>query len=303
MTAHRRRLRVNQRADGQVFLSASRRPLYDSAWSHISSAAQQRMPHHWEDLRLEKLSSVMAAVRLRIDHSRGYERTTLLLALLILQAPQASRAQDLMKRRGVSFNDREERLHELIEFNDTFVSLVLSFDPLPIPRDIKDNIYYEIHRVCTITRTHPFSYLDYNAISRGLEREIALYFAAEVADLDVRVASRIADGLGVDMQVSDRESGLQVNIDCKTESSFRFKLDSLVRYGRIKQVDRLRADEDGVVKFSIGRGKEAIPVVLLRITESLTGGVEEFRFRDEHAVGVQLRNLVAEYGTKRKLIL
>ena len=297
----RRKLRVDQRTDNQVFLSASRRQLYDKAWEYISIAAKQRMPEHWQELRLEKLSSVLAALRHQIDKAKEGELTALLLALLIVQSPQAARAQELMKKRGIRFNDREDRLHELISFNDTFVDLILSFEE--IPKDIKDNIYYEIHRVCGITRTHSFSYKDYGAISKGLEREIALYKAAQSAGFEARMTSRIADGLGVDMQISDKESGVQVNVDCKTESSFRFKLQALSRQGRVDNEEFLKADENGYVYFTVGRGKEAIPVVLLRLDDELTGGVEEFRFRNEDSVGAIIQVLIEKFGTRRKLIL
>lgn len=301
VSAPRRVLRVTQRNDDQVFLSASRRPLYDEAWSHISIAARQRMPEHWQELRIEKLSSVLAALRHQIDKAEGEELTSLLLALLIVQSPQAAKAQQLMQKRGIKFSKREDRLHELISFNDTFVDLILSFKE--IPRDIKDNIFYEIHRICGITRTHSFSYKDYGAISKGLEREIALYRAVEHAGFEVRMTSRIADGLGVDMQISEKGSGLQVNVDCKTESSYRFRLQALARQGRVRQSAFLKADEEGYVFFSVGRGKEAIPVVLMRLDEKLTGGVEEFRFRNEDSVGAIIQVLIEKYGTRRKLIL
>lgn len=301
LSTPRRTLRVGRRTDDQVFLSASRRPLYDAAWSHISAAARQRMPEHWQELRIERLSSVLAAIRHQIDKAEGEELTELLLALLIAQSPQAAKAQELMKRRGIKFSNREDRLHELISFNDTFVDLILSFKE--IPADIKDNIYYEIHRVCGITRTHPFSYKDYGAISKGLEREIALYQAAEQAGFEVRMTSRIADGLGVDMQISDKETGLQVNVDCKTESSYRFRLQALVRQGRVRQDDFIRADKEGFVHFTVGRGKEAIPVVLLRLDDQTVGGVEDFRFKNEDSVGAIVQVLIEKYGTRRKLIL
>lgn len=134
----------------------------------------------------------------------------------------------------------------------------------------------------------------YGAIVHGLSREIAVFKAAQNAGLDAVMTSRVADAFGVDMQILDHNTGRYLNVDCKTSSSFHFRLKHLVREGRMAPRDVIDAETKGwweIVNRGDGR---RLKVVLLRVSQDELGDIRAFRFINEQAVVARLRQILVQ---------
>lgn len=216
------------------------------------------------------------------------------LALLIMQAPRAAHAQAIMDEYPHGYHDREKRLFELIDFNDTLVScvLLLSEDTLPtFPMLLKE----ELDLFCKKMYSREFDSEQFGAIIHGLSREIAVFKAAENAGLHTLMASRTADAFGIDMQIADSSTGRYINIDCKTSSSFHFRLKTLVKQHRMKQADTIDAETKGWWEI-INRDDRGhkVKIILLRVSQDELGEIRDFRFVNEQAMAEKLKLILAQ---------
>lgn len=220
-----------------------------------------------------------------------------LLALALLLTPQASRAQAMMDAHKNNFHDRKSRLFELIDFNDAFVAAVLSLDKS------EEAGFAEHFRAAQKTyakkhKTPLFTEGQWSAIVHGLSRETAVYFAAQNAGFDVIMTTRTDDAFGVDMQIRERGNGAYINVDCKTHSSFFFRLKELVRQKRLTQDEAIKAQETGYCLIENCRDYSCARVVLLRIDHTMLGDIVDFRFADEVKTAQLLHEVVAKFGTR-----
>jgi len=95
-----------------------------------------------------------------------------------------------------------------------------------------------------------------------------------------------------DMTVMDPHTGDQVNLDIKSPSSYRYRLQDLVREGRLSEKDALRADVKGYAHETNGRGDEAVDVVLMRIDANEVGEIVDFRFHEPDKLESQLEEVL-----------
>ncbi len=197
------------------------------------------------------------------------------LASLVVQTPRAVLAQKQMDSKGGGYRNRQARLFELIDFNDTFVSTVLSLPEEYLPGFV-EHAKRLMDRFCEQTGYKSFSSEQWEAISHGLSREIAVYRTAIAQGFHARMTSRRDDAMGIDMVVTDPETGINLNLDVKTRSSFHFRLLDLQREGRITEETRLRAELQGYALVINGRGAERVHTTLLRIDHETYGAIEEF---------------------------
>lgn len=218
------------------------------------------------------------------------------VALALLLTPQASRAQAMMDSHRHNFHNRHERLLELIDFNDAFVSAVLEcVDELD---DFSNQFRTVQKRLAHRYRTPLFTDGQWDAIEHGLSREVAVFMAARDAGFDALMTSRTDDAFGIDMQIRSPRTGTYINIDCKTHSSFFFRLKELVREKRLSRNQAVRAQELGYCALENCRDDICARIVLLRIDHTLLGDISHFRFVDETKIITLLDTIVDAYGTK-----
>jgi hypothetical protein len=232
--------------------------------------------------------------RLRKKFTRSNNAHDGLVALLV-QVPRAVLAQIQMDQHPHGYRNKQERLYELIDFNDTLVATVMLLD------DAKRMRFCEAtkqcaDRICKRVGAPCFTDEQWTAIIRGLTREIALYYAAINNGFHAHMTDRSHDAMGIDMQVLDPEDGRYVNIDVKTPSSFRHRLDELVHEGRITERERLAADERSYIRVMNGHGDSRAETVLLCILPDIFGDLAYFRFVDDTPARDMLNRVIRECG-------
>lgn len=202
------------------------------------------------------------------------------LAQLIARTPRAARAQDEMDRHHGGYRNRKARLYELIDFNDAFVHAVHELPSEDLPY-FQKNIQKSMKRIVRLFKAPMFSDKQFDAIAHGLSREIAVYRAASAAGYDVRITDRVEDAKGVDMVISAPSTGVSMPIDCKTKSSFHFRLLDLKRDGYLTEEQRLRAELAGFHIVRAGRHNRAFQTTtLLRISTQDLGPIRYYDFVD-----------------------
>ncbi len=217
------------------------------------------------------------------------------IALLIMQAPRAAHAQAIMDEYPHGYHEREKRLFELIDFNDTLVSAVLLLPDAELMTFV-EYLKPELDRFCKKMYSRGFDDEQFEAITHGLSREIAVFKAAQNAGLNAIMTSRVADAFGIDMQIADAASGRYINIDCKTSSSFHFRLKNLVRQHRIKPRDIIDAETKGwweIVNRDRTSGRST-KIILFRVSQDELGEIAEFRFVNEQAAVERLRLILEQ---------
>lgn len=231
-----------------------------------------------------------------IDERRSEAQTTLdWLILLIMQAPRAAIAQESMDKHPHGYKQREKRLFELIDFNDTFVATVLLLPEEDLAGFV-EKLKVEIDYFCRQLRTKSFSDKQYEAITHGLSREIAVYAAAKKHGFEVMMTSRVADAFGIDIQIRDSETGKYINVDSKTGSSFYFRIRDLVQQGRMAPHDMVDAETKGyweIVNRDEGR---QVRLILLRVDQDELGPIIAFRFQDETVLVERLERIITLRG-------
>ena len=216
--------------------------------------------------------------------------------LLVLRAPIAARAQHHMDKRPHSAPGEQARIFELIDFNDTFISTVLALSPAE-RQTFLDVMKTEIAWFCKQVGAHMFSEEQFEAITKGLTREIAVYLGAVNQGFAASMTTRAQDAMGVDLVITDPISNRSLNIDCKTPSSYRYRLQDLVREGRMDEAEAERADLEGYAHEVNGHGGDAVSVILLRIDPNEVGDIENFEFTRPELLGERLRTIFAKNFT------
>jgi len=237
------------------------------------------------------LDDSIAAYRTTIDEKNAIEW----LALLIMQAPRAAHAQAMMDEYPHGYHDRQQRLFELIDFNDTLVATVLLL-PDTMLGTFSARLKPELDSFCERMYSKKFSEEQFEAITHGLSREIAVFKAAENAGLGALMGSRTADAFGIDMQICDISTGRYINIDCKTSSSFHFRLKDLIHEGRMAPHDMIDAETKGWWEIvNRGNGKRA-KIILLRVSQDELGEIKAYRFISEQAIVDKIRQILKQRG-------
>ncbi len=217
------------------------------------------------------------------------------LALVLLQTPRAARAQMQMDAHKHNYHDRHERLFELIDYNDSFVNAVLAL-PKNELAGFTERLRKASQEVCRRLQAPNFSDEQFDGITRGLAREIAVYRAALELGYKARMTSRSEDAFGIDMVLEDEE-GRVLNIDVKTPSAFRHRLGELEREGRLSEQEFLRADQvDYFTRLHKHQGSHAekVLVTLLCVRPERLGEIVNFEFADPAALGALLGIIAAE---------
>lgn len=217
------------------------------------------------------------------------------LEALVLQAPQAALAQVQMDKHKHSYHNREARVLELIDFNDAYVQAVLSL-PSTHFRDFNEDLKRLIDWFCKRVGAWSFSNEQFEAITHGLSREIAVYHAVRAAGFDAEMTSRADDAFGIDMYITDRVTGRRISVDTKTSSAFHFRLIELLREGRLNDADLDLAERKGYVAVFNGHGGEKMRIVLWRIDHGTLGVIVDFSFEHADKLIAELGEIMKEYG-------
>lgn len=251
-----------------------------------------------EGMRLKSIKSVEGSTRfaeivksLPSSDDRDIEADRL-QAQLLAQTPRAVLAQQQMDAHKHGYHHREKRLYELIDFNDTFVNLVLATHYHYLP-GFAERLKHEMTRYCRRLKTPMFSDEQYDAIVRGLGREIAVYRSASYKGFDVRMTSRTDDAFGIDMIITQPSTQKVLNIDCKTPSAFRHRLEDLAHHGRIRDEDIALADEQGFITVMHRRDNDTVPVTLLCILPDRLGEIHNFTFDEPERLEEMLNSIFA----------
>ncbi len=220
--------------------------------------------------------------------------------LLLAQTPRAVVAQWQMDAHKHGYRDREKRLYELIDFNDTFVSLILVTQQHDLPGFV-ERLKVDMDAFCKRLSTPAFTVEQFDAISRGLGREIAVYRAAKQLGFGVYMTSRTEDAFGIDMVITHHETRRELNIDCKTPSAFRRRLEELVDHEKIKEADLLKADSNNFITLNQQRGQDTIPVTLMCILPDTLGEIHDFMFDEPHKLEELLNKIfITQAHSERK---
>jgi hypothetical protein len=219
-----------------------------------------------------------------IDHMRHVgppaeptQRTEYFHKLLLAQTPRAVLAQIQMDEHKHGYHDREKRLFELIDFNDTFVALILSLKHNQLP-GYADQLKADMTQFCQHLGTPMFSDGQFDAIVRGLSREIAVYRAALHEGFRAEMTNRVDDAFGIDMVITQPGSGKKLYIDCKTPPAFRHRLEELLKEGKITETDLLKADENDFITTEHRHQERRVMVTLLCLRPDTVGEVTDFIF-------------------------
>lgn len=218
------------------------------------------------------------------------------LAAMLAQAPRASVAQIQMDKNPNGYRDKQSRLYELIDFNDTFVATVLA-SPSHVCTDFALRAKHLSDEICSRFGVNNFTDKQWDAIVRGLSREIAVYRAARDSGFDAYMTNRVQDALGIDMQVRDPQSRRYINIDCKTPSSFRRRLEELVHEGRLTDRELVIADQQNYVVEHNGHGQgHKIEIIVLSLLPDTFGRIACFEFVDTGPIRDKLSLLIRDHG-------
>lgn len=272
--------------------------LYGKALGEVDDVLYDVYGHGWEHVRVERLGSAIDEMKRRAHRSDDtVEKQARLIGLLLLQTPRAVRAQNAMDARHGGYRHRHKRLFELIDFNDAFVDTVLALHRVQ-REEFATRIFQLMRDFCHRTRTQMFTSEQFDAISHGLSREIAVYLGARAEEYDVHMTSRVADGLGVDMQIREPESGRYINIDCKTTNAYLHRIEDLRREGRLREDEVAAALTRGYAKVINGHREDRVEVVLFCIVSDLYGGVHAFEFADTVPLAIKLHEAIELYGQR-----
>ena len=216
------------------------------------------------------------------------------VTVLVLQTPRAVIAQRKMDK-SPHGEGAHAHLYELIDFNDSFVSSVLSLPDEYLP-DFQSEARRLMDSLCNRLHMPSFTDEQYEAITHGLSREIAVYRGAIREGLQAEMTSRAQDAKGVDIIVTDPETGRSINVDVKTPSAYYYRLKDLRQEGRISTEAAEQAEFNGFCEVRNGHNAEGVDVVLLRIDPEEVGEIENFSFTDTQKLGSMLRHILREHG-------
>ncbi|MFZ1258329.1 MAG: hypothetical protein WAQ25_02560 [Candidatus Saccharimonas sp.] len=269
----------------QVSYVCNATDFFDCAEEQVVALLQRRPEVHDLDRDIDRLRKKFEQSGLAHDG----------MVALLAQAPRAVLAQIQMDQHPHGYRDKHERLYELIDFNDTFVSVVLLLSDHERLR-FAEATKQACDRICKRVGAPCYTNEQWTAIVRGLTREIAVYWAAKNRGLNVLLTSRIQDAMGIDLQVQDPETKRYINIDVKTPSSFRHRLEQLVKEGRLSERELLQADERSYCIETNGHKGDRVEVLLLCILPDLFGELAYFRFVNEEPMQERLLLLIRDHG-------
>ena len=213
----------------------------------------------WRRVDVRSLDALIDELRRHSDDQPEHR-----LALLILQGPRAALAQRQMDKHPHGYHNKAQRVFELIDFNDAFVETVLLLPPDQLGVFV-ESLKLAIDGLCKLLRSPSFSSKQWEAITHGLSREVAVYLGAIAEGFQARMTSRQDDAMGVDMVVTDPQLRRSINLDVKTRSSFHFRLLDLVQEGRLSEEQRLRAELSGFCHIVNGHGANRVYTTLFRV--------------------------------------
>lgn len=269
---------------------------FSAAWKIVATATRDF------DVRrndIGQLAKAIESLKERNETTAAY-----FVALLLLQTPRAAWAQHQMDKHRGGYRNRHDRLYELIDYNDTFVSSVLALERHELASFV-EKLRRASHEFCRQVHAPNFSDEQYQAIVRGLSREIAIYLTANRLGYRAQMSSRQDDAFGIDMVLAN-DAGVKINIDCKTPSAFRHRLEDLLHERRIGEQELLEADErDYLIHIHRrdGTHSEKIPVVLLCVRPERMGDVVNFELERPEALRLLLDDIAKElqkYVTRTK---
>lgn len=242
--------------------------------------------HGWRRFRPHKTEQTLGS-------SQDSDAAALLQSLLE-KTPGAVRAQRSMDDHPNAYHaTNQARLFELIDFNDTFVNLALALTQQE-RKGFIERLRVSIQSYCKKMNEPMFTDEQFDAITRGLSREVAVCLGAKQQGFEVRMTSRKEDAMGVDMVITDPRSGRYVNIDCKTTSAYHFRIKDLVQQGRMTKEQGLRAEEIGYAHEVNGQKKEAVAVTLLRIDPNELGDIVDFEFKEPEKLKGVLNGILSD---------
>jgi len=245
--------------------------------------------HFWKrDHDFRFLNQLAEEAKHTAEHTSGINRAAAWLYALALQAPRAAVAQEAMDEHPHGYHNKEARLFELIDFNDALVASILALPKFMLPRAT-----LEIKRLCELickkAGTRCFSDEQFEAIVHGLSREIAVYHGLLQEGYEVEMTNRVSDAFGIDMRVTDPSSFHSVNVDIKTHSAYRYRIEQLRREGRLNDETFLMAERNGFAVVFNGHGAEKTKVVVWKIDHEVLGNVVNFAFENTKILGEQMK--------------
>lgn len=219
-----------------------------------------------------------------------------LLALVILQTPGAVKAQRQMDKRFGGYMNRQARVLELIDFNDSFVELVLSLDTSELA-GFDERLKQEMAEFCRQLQVSMFKNSEIDAIIHGLSREIAVYLGARSEGFLAELTSRTEDAMGVDMIITDPASRKSIGIDIKTRSAFHWRLARLAQRRAISESDWETCENSGFCRIHNQR-KSTSSTVLFRIdtSDDHLGKIVDYRFANTSPLGQKITRALSEQG-------
>ena len=259
-------------------------------FGEVGDYVARRLPHRHP--KPHQLDGLIKQFRGRAEASNRPEDW---LAALFIQAPRAATAQQDLDKSPRGYHDKKARVFELIDFNDTFVATILAMDEAERTQfNVKAK--EQCDRMCMVAHSPAFTEEQWRAIVRGLTREIAVYRAARERGFDAFMPNRAADAMGIDLQVRDPESRRYINLDVKTPSSFRHRLEELVQEGRLTDNELLEADERSYLLETNGHNGGSVHVIVLCMLPDKFGEFGHFRLQNSEPMRQMLNFLIREYG-------
>lgn len=283
-----RNLRQDQKYIGRpqpISYRYNNRDIFDLAEQRVTMLLQRRPEVTDLDRRIGPLRARFAGTHDIIDG----------LAALLSQAPRAVLAQLEMDTYPHGYRNKEKRLYELIDFNDSMIAVILLLGD-GMRRQFAERTKQAADRICKRVGGPAFDDEQWRAIIRGLTREVAVYQAAIDNGFDAILTDRVNDALGIDVQVRDPETGRYINIDVKTPSSFRRRMEQLVREKRLDNNGLMLGDQNSYIIEFNGHGKRRTKVIVLCILPDKFGDLTDWRFVDSGPMRAMLNRLIREHG-------
>lgn len=259
--------------------------LYDEAEVAVVALLQRRPQEHDLDRYIDRYQKRFRATNNPYDG----------VVSLLVQAPRAVFAQRDMDENRHGYRNKHERRFELIDFNDAVVATIMGM-PDELRALFSERVKQSADRICKRLGAPCFTNEQWSAIIRGLTREVALYLAAKESGFHAWMTDRAHDALGIDMQIQDPETKRYVNIDVKTPSSFRHRMETLVHEGRLTERELLQGDNNGYIVERNGHGDERVRVVVLAILPDRYGDLRNWRFVDSEPIRRTLNRLIRDEG-------
>lgn len=280
----------SQRALGGVSYAQPQKGAQYDMYGEVAARVAKIMPRrHPKPAQLDTIIKQLHSRALATNRAEDW------LASLYAQAPRAAAAQQQMDQHPYGYHDKQARVFELIDFNDTFVAAVLAMDQSLRAR-FAAQAKLGCDKICYQTHSPIFTDEQWTAIVRGLTREIAVYQAARDRGFDATMPNRTGDAIGIDLQVRDPESGRYINVDVKTPSSFRRRLEELVQEDRLTENELLDADARSYAIEHNGHNGGAVEVVLLCMLPDKFGEFGDFRLLNSEPMRQMLNFLIREHG-------